>query len=32
MRKVLKDVEDVVVSKLCYRSNTRVVVGELGLS
>ena len=31
MRKVLKDVED-VVSKLCHSSSTRVVVGELGLS
>ena len=32
MRRVLKDVEDVVVSKLCHSSSTRVVGGELGLS
>ena len=31
MRKVLKDIED-VVSRLCHGSSTRVVVGELGLS
>ena len=32
MRKVLKDVEDVVVSKFCHGSSTRVVARELGLS
>ena len=32
MRKVSKDVEDVVVSKLCQGSNTRVVAGELDVS
>ena len=32
MRKVSKDVEDVVVSKLCHSSSTRVVAGELGPS
>ena len=32
MRKVSKDVENVVVSILCHGSSTRVVVGELGLS
>ena len=32
MRKVSKDVKDVIVSKLCHRSSARVVAGELGLS
>ena len=32
MRKVSKDVEDVVVSKLCHSSSTRVVARELGFS
>ena len=32
MRIVSKDVEDVIVSKLCHGSSTRVVAGELGLS
>ena len=32
MRKVSKDVEDVIVSKLCHGSSTRVVARELGLS
>ena len=32
MKKVSKDIEDVIVSKLYHVCNTRVVVGELGLS
>ena len=31
MRKVSKDVEDVIVSKLYHNSSTRVVVEELDL-
>ena len=32
IKKVLKDVEDVVVSKLCHGSSTRIGVEELNLS
>ena len=32
MKKVSKDVEVVVVSKLCHGSTMRVVAGELNLS